>query len=436
MRLRRGFRLAKYRLERKLGEGASAEVWLARDTVQAKRVALKIIPPPVVETFGRDAIEHEARVAAMLDHPNIAIVRNADWAEGYFLLASDPALRSLDGYSTPRRSPALALSILRHASAGLAYAHDHKVLHRDIKPANILLYPGRIARLSDFGTARFAPVATRFQTDVGTQGYMAPEQAYGKPRYASDVFSLGLTAYELFTGKLPSWPFEWPFEGHRQFERRVPVSVQRVLRRSMRVDLAKRWPNGIEFHRALEAAVSRELLPKPKRRRPVAKRNATSPFQLETRLFRRSHGATLDLRFTCHSCEGPISEAMTVCPWCGSDRNSLRDLTPYPLICWDCERGVRPEWSACPWCYPARFECNGKTPPPDSGAERVCARKGCGGQLRPFMRYCPICKTKVKRPWKVEGLAGCPRCRWPTSEAWRWCAWCGRRQRESGRIRG
>ncbi len=435
MRLRRGTRLGKYRLEKRIGEGGSAEVWQGRDTVQDRRVAVKVFSAEIVAAFGRRDIEREARIAERLEHPNVVGVRNADWAGDRFILVTDLALRSLEGYTMPRRSPQLALSLIHDVAQGLAYAHAQKVIHRDIKPANIMLYPGRIAKLGDFGTARFAPAATRLQTEVGTMGYMAPEQAYGLPRYASDVFSLGLTAYELLTGTLPTWPFEWPLLASDRFYERVPEPVQPVLRRALNMDLKRRWIDGRAFLRAFTRALEST---KPESKRRVTrrrKRKTKTPFELETRWFRRQHGAALGARYDCHACSGPIAESMSVCPWCGSDRNSFAALTAFPLICPDCERGIRPEWKACPWCFPARLEGNNRKPPFDPKAERTCQRKGCDGQLRPFMRYCPMCKAKVKRPWRLEGLEPCQRCRWPTAERWRFCAWCGRQQRDALRVR-
>jgi serine/threonine-protein kinase len=436
-RLRRGTRLGKYRLDRRIGEGASADVWLARDLVEGRRVAVKVIPPAVVAEFGADQIEEEARLAAKLDHPNILGIRNADWSDGHFLIVTDVAQRSLDRYVSARRSVPLALSIIRDAAAGLAYAHGRKVLHRDIKPANILIFPGRHAKLADFGTARFAPKKTGLLTEVGTFGYMAPEQAYGRPRYASDVFSLGLTAYQLLTGVLPTWPFEWPFEAHERFAQRVPKEVQPVIRRALEVRVARRWRDGQAFHEALERALQRaeqrELPARngPTRRAPSRK---PSPFELETRWFRREFGARLGVLFDCYRCGGPISEAMTHCPWCGTDANSFIEVTRAPMVCPECERGVRPEWRACPWCYKGRFQGNGKTPPPDPRATRRCTKKGCSGQLRPYMRYCPMCKTKVKRVWREPDLPPCPRCRWPTAPRWRFCAWCGRRDAKALKV--
>ena len=430
-RLRRGTRLGKYRLDRRLGQGSSAEVWLGRDLVEDRRVAVKVIPPSVVEHFGPDEIEHEARMAARLDHPNVLGIRNADWTkDGHFLIVADVAQRSLDHYQSPRRSVPLALSIVRDAAAGLAHAHGKRVLHRDIKPANILIFPGRHARLADFGTARFAPRSNGIMTEVGTLGYMAPEQAYGKPRYASDVFSLGLTAYQLLTGVLPGWPFAWPLEAHDRFTKRVPKEVQPVIRRAVAVSVAKRWPNGQAFHEALERALTRieqRELPagNGRPRRPPTRK--PSPFELETRWFRREYGAKLGLRFDCYRCGGPIAECMQHCPWCGSDANSFIEVTRAPMVCPECERGVLPEWKACPWCYDGRFQANGRTPPPDPQATRRCRKAGCSGQLRPFMRYCPQCKTKVKRPWSEPDLPPCPRCRWPSAPRWRFCAWCGRK---------
>ena len=129
---------------------------------------------------------------------------------------------------------------------------------------------------------------------------------------------------------------------------------------------------------------------------------------------------------------------MAHCPWCGSAGNSFTHLTNSALVCPDCEKGVRPEWKACPWCYAGRFEGNGRRPPSDPKAVRACSTRGCEGQLRPFMRYCPLCKRKVKRVWSHADLPDrCPRCRWPTSHAYfRFCPWCGRRERRAGSFRG
>jgi serine/threonine-protein kinase len=424
--------LGKYRLERLLGRGSFADVWKARDTVENRRVALKVAHPEVVDEWGRKAIEHEARMVSRLSHPNIVAVRNADWIDGHFVMATDLAEKNLTSHVGARRSGRLALEVIRQVAAGLAHAHARRILHRDVKPENILIFPDGRAALTDFGVSRFALEVTRTCTEAGTLGYIAPEQAYGHPRPGSDVFSLGLIAYDLLTGVLPSWPFEWPPEGHRQFRERVPEPVRPVLRKAATFDPRRRYADAVAFHRDLEAALRRasaEPAPRPgRRRRP--RLETSSPQAAWAELFRRRHGARLGMHTRCYRCDGPLAEAMPHCPWCGTGENSFREVTRYPLVCPECERGVRPEWTACPWCYAGRFEGNGRPPRPDPQAVRRCGNRGCPGELRPFMRYCPLCKRKTRRVWSHPDLPDrCPRCRGPVShEFWRFCPWCGRRE--------
>jgi serine/threonine protein kinase len=438
--LRRSSRLGKYTLEKKLGSGSFATVWQARDTVENRRVALKVAHPEIIDEWGPQSVEHEARIASRLSHPNIVSVRNADWIDGRFVMATDLAVKCLAEAPGIRRSGPMALKVIRDVASGLAYAHSKNVLHRDVKPENILIFADRRAALTDFGVSRFAAQAGSTYTEAGTLGYMAPEQAYGRPRLGSDVFSLGLIAYELLTGALPTWPFEWPPRNVSRFRERVPGPLQPILRKAAEFEPQRRYPDAITLQRALEGAF-RQVEPKPTRPRAGGRKPrkpALSPLAAEGAQFKQRHGTALGLRYTCHRCDGPISEAMTHCPWCGSAENSLREVTAYPLFCPDCERGVKPEWTSCPWCYPGRFEGNGRPPRPDPLAERDCTRKSCSGELQPFMRYCPVCKQKPRRLWSHTHLHDrCPRCRWPVSKtSWRFCPWCGRREPRAGTYNG
>ena len=419
-------------------------MWRARDTVEQRNVAIKVTRPEVARELGRDALEREARIGARLQHPNVASVRNADWVDGFFVITTELARCNLAEYVRARRSPRVALQVIRDATAGLAHAHARHILHRDIKPENVLVFPDGRAAIADFGVSAFARGATRTHTEAGTLGYMAPEQAYGRPRPASDVFSLGLIAYQTLTGVLPTWPFEWPPERVERFEARVPAPLQPVLRRAFEFDPRRRHADAGVMLAAFDAAVRRWERELQRRKRPApAKRPRrrtaveASPFAVAAEVFRRRHGRGLDLHFRCHRCDGPISEAMRYCPWCGADDNSFVEVSRFPLVCPDCERGVLPEWTACPWCYPTRFEGNGRPPRADARAERRCSRRGCSGRLRPFMRYCPVCKTRTRRPWTHPDLPDrCPRCRWSVSrDAWRFCAWCGRHEPAAGSYR-
>jgi serine/threonine-protein kinase len=367
-------------------------------------------------------------------------IRNADWIAGYFVIASDLAERNLTSYPGARRSARVGLQVVRDVAAGLAHAHRQKVLHRDVKPENILIFPDRHAALCDFGVSRFAKAASATYTEAGTLGYMAPEQAYGRPKFTSDVFSLGLIAYQLLTGILPTWPFGWPPAGFDRFVERVPEPLWPVLKKAASFDPRRRYPDAVVFHRELEAAFRRVEEPRAPRRRTTSRRNGPrpSPLEMQAELFRRRHGKPLEMRYCCFRCDGPIAESMRHCPWCGTADNSFRHVSVYPLVCPECERGVRPEWTACPWCYAGRLAGNGRLYRPDRRAERNCSRRGCPGRLQPFMRYCPVCKQKPRRIWSHPELPDrCPRCRWPVSrEFWRFCAWCGRRERDAGSFVG
>jgi len=395
--------------------------------------------PAAVAEWGRAAIEQEARIATRLRHPHIVAVRNADWVDGRFTIATDLAKVNLAEYKLARRSGKVALRVIREVAEGLAYAHSQRVLHRDVKPENIMIFADGRAALGDFGASRFAAPATRAYTEAGTLGYMAPEQAYGRVRFASDVFSLGLIAYEILTGVLPTWPFEWPPDRYPRFARKVSEPVRKVLRKAAEFDPRRRYADAQLFAEALERAFAQVEAGKQRpRKRPRRREPELSPLAVQAEAFRRAHGRGLELAFRCHRCDGPIAEAMTHCPWCGTADNSFAHLSRHALVCPECEKGVRPEWKACPWCYPGRFEGNGRRPPPDPKAVRTCTTRGCEGQLRPFMRYCPLCKRKPKRVWSHPDLPDrCPRCRWPTSHAYfRFCPWCGRREPRAGSFRG
>jgi len=164
----------------------------------------------------------------------------------------------------------------------------------------------------------------------------------------------------------------------------VPEPLRGPLQKACAFDPGDRYPSAVELSAALESAFQRleQHDAAPARRRRRRPGPTPTPFAVGMELFRRRHGRALGMRYRCHRCGGPIAEAMSVCPWCGSAENSFRELTPAPLVCGRCERGVLPEWTACPWCYAGRFQGNGRPPRPDPRAVRHCARRGCPGERR------------------------------------------------------
>jgi serine/threonine-protein kinase len=251
-------RFGKYRIERRLAEGGFAQVYQALDTVEGVRVALKmphqkIVTPSMLEMFQR-----EARLVAKLDHPNILPIKDANFIDGHFVIASRLGEQSLHDRLRKRISFESALDLAMQMVSAAAYAHAKKIIHCDIKPDNLLFLNGRL-QLADFGIAKVAQKTIK-GSGSGTVGYMAPEQAMGKPSAKSDVFSLGLLIYRLISGQLPEWPFEWPFSGAATLRRKAHPELIAVLRKSLEVRPSKRYKDAGEMLAALQKVRRKSLL--------------------------------------------------------------------------------------------------------------------------------------------------------------------------------
>ena len=252
--LRRGRRLGKYRLAKYLGEGGSCEVWKARDTVEGIWVALKI---PLADTHGKrdnQALLREVRLVAQLRHPHIMPVKNADIIGDHAVLATELSVGTLDDCSRPM-SVRRILSIAAQVLDGLAYAHRKRMVHCDVTPGNIFLFPNGRAALGDFGIGLQVKGRMRTVDDFGTPGYVAPEQAYGKPTYRSDCFAVGLILYEYITGVLPRWPFTWPPKGYKRLRERTSLAFAGFVKQALTIDPARRFANAEKMRSALLMAI-------------------------------------------------------------------------------------------------------------------------------------------------------------------------------------
>ncbi len=243
-----------YDIEREIGQGAFATVYLARDLKHERKVALKVLHADPTSETGELRFIREIRLLARLQHPNILPLHDSGHVEAllYYVMpyVSGETLR--DRIARERRlSPETACSIARDAADALAHAHAQGVIHRDIKPENILLSAGHPI-LADFGIARVIDLAgvrqlTRPGTDSpGTPAYMSPEQLIGDQELdgRSDTYSLGCVLFEMLTGKPP-------FAGKEGFVKRFTEPAPSVL--TLRPELAP-W---------MDAAVQRALARDP-----------------------------------------------------------------------------------------------------------------------------------------------------------------------------
>lgn len=228
-------RVGQYRIESCLAIGGFAEVYRAYDTIMGRRVALKI---PLDHLTGQDmltAFQHEVRIVGSLDHPNILPISTAARMDGRFVIVSPLAKESLADRLERRVGRAFTLDVIEQLLEGLAYAHGKKVIHCDVKPDNVLLFEEGQVRLADFGLARLA-VRTIDASGSGTLGYMAPEQALGKPSPRSDVFSAGMILWRLIAGAIPEWPFHAPYPGTARARRGYSSAMIELAHRATDVE--------------------------------------------------------------------------------------------------------------------------------------------------------------------------------------------------------
>jgi serine/threonine-protein kinase len=202
----------RYRLERELGRGGMARVYLANDLRHDRPVALKVLKPELAHALGPERFLREVKITARLNHPHILPLLDSGEAQGflYYVMPYVEGESLRDRLEHEKQLPLDdALLIAREVADALSYAHSHDVVHRDIKPENILLESGH-AVVADFGIARAITAAggeklTETGLAIGTPAYMSPEQAAGETTLdgRSDLYSLGCVLYEMLAGEPP-----------------------------------------------------------------------------------------------------------------------------------------------------------------------------------------------------------------------------------------
>jgi serine/threonine protein kinase len=260
----------RYTIERELGAGGMATVYLAQDRKLGRAVALKVLRPELAAALGGERFLREIEIAAKLAHPHILALHDCGAAEG-LLYYTMPYVEgeSLRGRLSREKQLPLdeALRITREVADALGYAHSLGLVHRDIKPENILFQAGH-AVVSDFGIARAVSAAggarlTETGLAIGTPAYMSPEQAAGSQDVdgRSDLYSLGCVLYEMLSGETPytgptpqailAKKLSEPLPRISVVREAVPPGIEVALTKALARTPADRWVTAAQFAEAL-----------------------------------------------------------------------------------------------------------------------------------------------------------------------------------------
>jgi eukaryotic-like serine/threonine-protein kinase len=266
-------RLGRYQLEREIGRGAMGIVYLGRDTAINRMVAIKAIPlasefsdAELVEARAR--FFREAETAGRLNHPNIVTIYDVGEERGLAYIAMEYLKgRHLSDYAKSNNllEPRKVLEIIGRTAEALGFAHKQQVVHRDIKPANLMYDPSTdVLKITDFGIARLSGAgSTRTGIVLGTPSFMSPEQLEGRTVTGhSDLFSLGVSLFQLLTGQLPFTAdsmtglmqqiAEAPHPPLRAFRPDLPACVESVIDRALAKNPEARYDSGAQMAAALE----------------------------------------------------------------------------------------------------------------------------------------------------------------------------------------
>jgi serine/threonine-protein kinase len=337
----RGQTIGKYRIVAPLGSGGFGTVYLAEDTWIDKKVALKV---PHRQSLDFGELLREPRLLASLSHPNVVTVLTAERQDNVFFIVMEyvpgdtlETIIERDGaLDLPR-----ALDYTCQICNAMDHAHRHGVLHRDLRPGNVLVTEQGLVKVADFGTSRFLEIAAHGTTVIGSPPYMAPEQFQGKAVFASDIYSLGVTMYQMLTGNLPyDAPTPEDLERLRNGELttpprernpKIPQGISDIVMKAMAPDVGLRYPRASELLEAVLAARARpvnvgRLAPavsagSSARRpwRPAPLEGTTASEHVDDIQARLRARATPQPRF-CWQCRKPLPARTESCPFCGESQ--------------------------------------------------------------------------------------------------------------------
>ena len=320
----RGQIIGKYKILSTIGSGGFGTVYLAEDTWIDKKVALKVPHKQGVD-FGE--LLREPRLLASLNHPNIVTILTAEKQENVFFIVMEfvpgDTLESIIA-----REGALDLARALDYTCQIANAVDHAhrqgVLHRDLRPSNVLVADSGLLKVADFGTSRFLEIAAHGTTVIGSPPYMAPEQFHGKAVFASDIYSLGVTMYQMLTGVLP-------------YDTPSPADLDRLLNGELLTAPKLRNP---KIPKAISDIVMRAMAPQ------IHDRYQRAHELLDDVLAARGGGSRRTPRTPVLEPEPAVvaSAAHEI-----QSRLKAREA-PQPRFCWHCRKPLHARSDSCPFC--------------------------------------------------------------------------------------
>lgn len=438
IRLRARQKHGKYRIEKCLLRGPYCNVYSACDTIEGVKVALKLPHKNPNDKEYLHDFKREVRIAAKLSHDNVLPLKYASFVGDVFTMVTPLGIETLESRLKRRLSNEKAFDFAKQLLRGVAYAHEQGIMHCDIKPANMILFPDGVLKLADFGISKTAFKTVR-ASGSGTLGYLAPEQAMGRPSFRSDVFAVGLILHQMLCGKMHEWPFKWPSVGMAKLRQRAHPKMIEFLARSLEFQPNKRFRDATAMLNAFCTLERKGQLHGKSRGSSRSSARAGSSKagssrsltaskhwrEIQFKQFKRSFGKALETNYECKKCHGPVAEKMQHCPWCSEKVACNTQETRYAALCPHCKRGVKNDWDYCPWCYGPGFESESDRRFPDKRYTATCSRKSCSGPLMPFMRYCPWCHARTKQKWTFKGLSPCRKCGWGVAtDFWHHCPWC------------
>jgi serine/threonine protein kinase len=323
----RGQTLGKYKIVAPLGSGGFGTVYLAQDTWIDKKVAIKV-PHRQGLDFGE--LLREPRLLASVSHPNIVAITTAEKQDNVFFIVmeyvSGETLENIIALNGPLEI-ARALDFTCQICNAVDHAHRQGVIHRDLRPANVLVTDHDMAKVADFGTSRFLEIAAHGTTVIGSPPYMAPEQFHGKAVFASDIYSLGVTMYQMLTGVLP---YDTPapadldklmsgalVSAPRLKNPAIPKVINDIVLKAMAPQVTDRYQRANDLLddvlAARKATQLRRTPPASSPADPMPRSSRDDASSMQSRLRQRETPAA---RF-CWQCRKPLHARTDRCPFCG-----------------------------------------------------------------------------------------------------------------------